>query len=119
VRVQVGGRFAGGLGGSQLGGDHVDHGVCVLDEGRDRQRRIGQREREVGRVEDAERAALGVGGQRLGQDHGDDVARVNRVLCLFQPPDPRHAALAELGCQVLHAGEQKLFLRSEVVLHQP
>ena len=25
VRVQVGGRVAGGLGGSQLGGDHVDH----------------------------------------------------------------------------------------------
>jgi hypothetical protein len=27
VRVQVGGRIAGGLGGSQLGGDHVDHRV--------------------------------------------------------------------------------------------
>jgi len=27
VRVQVGGRVAGGLGGSQLGGDHVDHDV--------------------------------------------------------------------------------------------
>jgi hypothetical protein len=38
----VGGRFAGGLGGSQLGGDHADYGVRVLDEGRDRQRRIGQ-----------------------------------------------------------------------------
>ena len=25
VRVQVGGRAAGGLGGSQLGGDHVHH----------------------------------------------------------------------------------------------
>jgi hypothetical protein len=25
VRVQVGGRVAGGLGGPQLGGDHVDH----------------------------------------------------------------------------------------------
>ena len=27
VRVQVGGRAAGGLGGFQLGGDHVDHRV--------------------------------------------------------------------------------------------
>jgi hypothetical protein len=27
VRVQVGGRIASGLGGSQLGGDHVDHHV--------------------------------------------------------------------------------------------
>jgi hypothetical protein len=27
VRVQVGGRVSGGLGGSQLGGDHVDHRV--------------------------------------------------------------------------------------------
>jgi hypothetical protein len=27
VRVEVGGRVAGGLGRSQLGGDHADHGV--------------------------------------------------------------------------------------------
>jgi len=27
VRVQVGGRLTGGLGGSQLGGDHAEHGV--------------------------------------------------------------------------------------------
>ena len=27
IRVQVGGRIAGGLSGSQLGGDHVDHRV--------------------------------------------------------------------------------------------
>jgi hypothetical protein len=27
VRVQVGGRAAGGLAGSQLGGDHVDHDI--------------------------------------------------------------------------------------------
>jgi hypothetical protein len=115
----VGGRFAGGLGGSQLAGDHVDHGVRVLHEGRDRQRRIGQRQREVGQVEHAEGAPLVVGGQRLGQDGGEDVARANRVLCLLEPLDPRQAALAELRCQVLHAGEQELFLGAEVVLHQP
>jgi hypothetical protein len=79
VRVQVGGRVAGGLGGSQLGGDHVDHGVGVLDERRDRQRRIGQGKRQVGRVEDGEGAAFVVGGQRLGQDGGDDVARACRA----------------------------------------
>jgi len=79
VRIQGGGRVAGGLGGSQLGGDHVDHGVGVLDEGRDRQRRIGQRKRQVGRAENGEGAAFAVSGQRLGQDRGDEIARARRA----------------------------------------
>ena len=79
VRVQVGRRVGGGLGGSQLGGQHADHRVGVLDEGRDRQRRIGQRERQVGRVNDVEGAHVRVGGQRFGQDGCDHVARVSRA----------------------------------------
>jgi hypothetical protein len=55
---------------------HVDHRAGVLDQGRDRQRRIGQRERQVGRVNDVEGAHLVVGGQRLGQD-----GRGGRVRC--------------------------------------
>ena len=49
-------------------------------QGGDRQCRVGQREREVGRVQDGEGAPLVVGGQPLGQDGGDDVARAGRVL---------------------------------------
>jgi hypothetical protein len=79
VRVQVGWRVADGLGSPQLGGHHVYHRVGVLDEGRDRQRRIGQREREVGRVNDVEGAPVVVGGQRLGQDGRDRVARASRA----------------------------------------
>jgi hypothetical protein len=42
VRVQVGWCVVGGLGRPQLGGHHAGHRVGVLDQGRDRQRRIGQ-----------------------------------------------------------------------------
>jgi hypothetical protein len=73
VRVQVGWHVADGLGRSQLGGYHVDHRAGVLDQGRDRQRRIGQRQRQVGRVDDGEGAPFLVGGQRLDQDGRDDV----------------------------------------------
>ena len=119
VRVQAGGRVAGGLGRPQLGGDHVDHGVGVPDQGADRQCRVGQREREVGRVEHGEGAPLVIDGQRLGQDGGDDVTRAGRAACLLDPPDPRQGPLAELGRQVLHGGQQELFLGAEVVLDQP
>jgi hypothetical protein len=47
------------------------------------------------------------------------VTRVNRLFRFLDPLDPRHAALAELGGQVLHGGEHELFLGAEVVLHQP
>ena len=48
VRVRAsraGSRWAGvspAAWAAELGGDHVDHRAGVLDEGRDRQRRIGQ-----------------------------------------------------------------------------
>jgi hypothetical protein len=119
VRVQVCGRVASGLGRPQLGADHVDHGVRVLDQRADRQRRVGQREREVGRVEHGEGAPLVVGGQCLGQDGADDVTRAGPAACLLDPPDPRHRPLAESDCQVLHPGQEELFLGAEVVLHQP
>ena len=35
------------------------------------------------------------------------------------PPDPRDNPVAELGCQLLHGGEQELFLGAEVVLDEP
>jgi hypothetical protein len=79
IRVQVNRRVAGGLGSPQLGGHHVDHRVGVLDEGRDRQHRIGQRERQVGRVNDVEGTPLVVSGQRLGQDGSDHVAGASRA----------------------------------------
>ena len=79
VRIQAAGRVAGGLGSPQLGGDHADHRVGVLDEGRDRQRRIGQRERQVGRVNDVEGAPVVVGGQRFGQDGRDHLAWASRA----------------------------------------
>jgi len=79
VRLQVGGRVAAGLGRPQLSRDHVDDGVCVLDQGSDRQRRVGQSEREVGRVEHGEGAPLVIGGQCLGQDGRDHVARASRA----------------------------------------
>jgi len=63
VRVQVGGAVAGRLGRPQLGRYHVDHRVGVLGQGRDRQGRIGQRERQVGRIDDVEGAAVLVGGR--------------------------------------------------------
>ena len=89
------------------------------DQRGDRQCRVGEREREVGRVQDGEGAPLVVGGQPLGQDGGDDVARVDRVFCLFDPVDPRQGPRAEPGRQVLHGGQQELFLGAEVVLDQP
>jgi len=79
VRVQAGWRIAGVLGGTQLGGHHVDDRVGVLDERRDRQRRIGQRERQVGRVDDVEGAPVVVGWQPLGEDGGDHVARAGQA----------------------------------------
>jgi hypothetical protein len=77
VRVQVGRHVADGLGRSQLGGHHVDHRAGVLDQGRDRQRRICQRQRQVGRVDDGEGAPFLVGGQPFGQDGRDDVTRTS------------------------------------------
>ena len=119
VRVQAGGRVAGGLGRPQLGGDHVDHGIRVLDQRADRQRRVGQREREVGCVEHGEGAPLVIGGQCLGQDGRDDVTGAGLAASLLHPPDPRHRTLAEPGCQVLHPGQEELFFGAEVVLDEP
>jgi Alpha/beta hydrolase family len=68
----------------------------VLDQGGDRERRVGQREREVGRVEDGEGAPLVVGGQSLGQDGSDDVeaaTATTRVHAYRPRPDGPPAVL--------------------------
>jgi hypothetical protein len=65
--------------------------------GPDPQRWVGQRYRQVGRVDQGEDPPLVLDGQRFGQDGGNDIARASRAFRLHQPLDPRENPIAELG----------------------